>query len=67
MKTEYCEDPAMQAEKMVYTVNEAAIMLNVHPNTIYKLVKQKAFNSRKIGSEIRISKTSFDRWLTINN
>ena len=67
MKTEYNIFSAMPVEKRVYTVNEAATILNVHPNTIYKLVKQKVFDSRKIGSEIRISKTSFDRWLLINN
>lgn len=49
--------------KKVYSVAEVAVMLQVHPNTVYKLVRQKAFISRKIGADIRISKASFDTWL----
>lgn len=62
MKSEYPE-PTKKADKVVYTVSEVAAMLSVHPNTVYKMVKKGAFSSRKIGTDIRISKTSFDNWL----
>lgn len=62
MKTEYCIPPH-NAEKRVYTVSEVADMLNVCKNTVYKLVRQQAFASRRVGNDIRISKTSFDKWL----
>ena len=65
MKTEN-PNPTATAEKKVYTVAEVAIMLNVHPNTVYKLVKKKAFASRKIGTDIRISKTSLENWFNQN-
>lgn len=68
MTTEY-RTPSPLSEKRVYTVAEAANLLEVSTNTMYKLVKQNLFSVRKVGRDIRISKTSFDNWLdtqTIN-
>ena len=62
MKTEY-GTPATPSGKRVYTVAEAAEILAVSTNTMYKLVKQNLFCFRKVGRDIRISKTSFDAWL----
>lgn len=61
MKTEY-PFPAVKGEKLTYTVNEVATMLSVHRNTVYKLVRERAFESRKVGTDIRIYKASFDDW-----
>lgn len=62
------ENPILAGKpgKMTYTVAEVAAILSVHKNTVYKLVKQKVFASKKIGTDIRISKTSFDEWFTKN-
>lgn len=62
MTTEYVK--SANQEKRVYTVNEVAAVLGVSTNTVYKLVKEKAFVSVKVGRDIRISKASFDAWLT---
>jgi excisionase family DNA binding protein len=40
----------------VLTVQEAAELLSVCKNTIYKLVKEQELPSRRIGSTIRIRK-----------
>lgn len=62
LTTEYCS-PTPIAEKRVYTVAEAAQLLEVSTNTMYKLVKQNLFRVCKVGRDIRISKASFDKWL----
>lgn len=62
MTSEYC-NPATLSEKRVYTVAEAADILSVSTNTMYKLVRQDLFSYRKVGRDIRISKASFDNWL----
>ena len=53
-------------QTQVYTVSEVATLLSVSTNTVYKLVKQNAFSSRKVGRDIRILKNSFDSWLEDN-
>jgi excisionase family DNA binding protein len=50
-------------EKRVYTVAEAAALLEISTNTMYKLVKENHFSIRKVGRDIRISKISFDEWI----
>lgn len=62
MKTENGA-PALCCEKRVYTVSEVAEMLNVCKNTVYKLVRKNVFASTRVGHDIRISKSSFDKWL----
>lgn len=53
-------------EKKTYTVQEIMKMLGIGKNAAYQLVKEKKFKSIRIGSSIRISKESFDRWLNNN-
>lgn len=53
----------IDVEKKVYKVSEVAEILSVSTNTVYKLIKQNAFSSRKVGRDIRILKNSFDTWL----
>ena len=50
-------------EKRVYTVDEIQDILGVSKTTAYNLVKSGAFHYVKVGSQFRISKKSFDRWL----
>ncbi|GFI42326.1 hypothetical protein IMSAGC017_02374 [Thomasclavelia cocleata] len=53
-------------EKKTYTVQEIMKILNIGKNAAYQLVEQKHFKSVRIGSSIRISKESFDKWLNDN-
>lgn len=50
-------------EKRTYTVEDIAKILNIGRTSAYNLVKEGHFKSVHIGSTIRISKKSFDRWL----
>lgn len=50
-------------EKKTYTVQEIMKILDIGKNSAYQLVQQKQFKSFRIGSSIRISKESFDKWL----
>lgn len=53
-------------EKKTYTVQEIMKILGIGKNAAYQLVEQKKFKSVRIGSSIRISKESFDKWLNEN-
>lgn len=61
MKTEYAKNTT--SFDRVYTVTEVAAILRMSKNKVYQLVKANEFVSRKIGTDIRISKASFDCWL----
>lgn len=50
-------------EKKTYTVQEIMKILGIGKNSAYQLVQENYFKSFRIGSSIRISKESFDRWL----
>lgn len=50
-------------EKKTYTVQEIMKILGIGKNSAYQLVQENRFKSFRIGSSIRISKESFDRWL----
>ncbi len=45
----------MTEEKRVYTPKEAAAVLGVHPNTLYKFIKTGAIEAVKLGRSYRIS------------
>ena len=62
MKTEYGQNTRSTFDR-VYTVAEVAAILRMSKNKVYQLVKASEFSSRKIGTDIRISKASFDCWL----
>lgn len=47
----------------VMTVREVATYLNVHPSTIYRLLKAKVLPGWKIGSEIRFTRDQIDAWM----
>lgn len=48
-------------ERPFYTVPEAAELLRVHENTIYRLVKAKKIEHYKVGAQIRISAAELER------
>ena len=50
-------------EKKTYTVQEIMRILGIGKNSAYQLVQENRFKSFMIGSSIRISKESFDKWL----
>ena len=50
-------------EKKTYTVKEIIKIIGIGKNSAYQLVQENHFKSFRIGSSIRISKESFDRWL----
>lgn len=53
-------------EKKTYTVQEIMKILSIGKNAAYQLVGENKFKSVRIGSSIRISKESFDKWLNDN-
>ena len=56
---------ATAAEKRTYTVREISKMLGISENACYAFVKEMKdeFRSVRIGTSIRVSKKSFDKWL----
>lgn len=50
-------------EKKTYTVQEIMKILGIGKKSAYQLVQENRFKSFRIGSSIRISKESFDKWL----
>ena len=49
--------------KRTYTVGEIAEILGIGRTSAYKLIRSGQFQTVRIGSAIRISKSSFDDWL----
>lgn len=49
--------------KRTYTVREVADLLGVSNKVAYALVKSGQFSYVRVGNAIRVSKSSFDRWL----
>ena len=54
---------AIHPAQQVLTVGQVADICHLSRNTVYKLVKENAFESRRIGRDIRILRTSFESWL----
>lgn len=48
-------------ERPFYTVPEAAEILRVHENTIYRLIRSKKIEHYKVGVQIRISAAELER------
>lgn len=51
------------AEKRAYCVNDIADILDISRSSAYALVRQGHFKTVRIGTAIRISRASFDKWL----
>ena len=56
--------PEAVPEKKTYRVEDIQIILDIGRGTAYKLLEQNEFRWFKIGGTYRISKDSFDEWLT---
>jgi excisionase family DNA binding protein len=52
-----------RSEKRTYSVDDIMEILDIGRNTAYTLIKRNLFRSMKIGTQIRISRASFDNWL----
>ena len=48
-------------EKKFYTVSEAAELLRVHKNTIYRLIEARQIDYYKVGQQFRISAAELER------
>ena len=47
----------------VFTLEEVADYLKVHPSTVYRLVKKSQIPAFKIGSDWRFNSDSIQRWV----
>lgn len=50
-------------EPAVLTVKELADLLQVHPSTIYRMLREGVLPGFKIGSDWRFNRDSIDRWI----
>lgn len=48
-------------ERPFYTVPEAADLLRVHVNTVYRLIRERKIEHYKIGAQIRIAAAELER------
>ena len=51
------------AESRCYTVEDLQNILSVSRSSVYALLKKEEFRWIRIGSQYRIPRKSFDRWL----
>jgi len=54
----------MKIDDKVMTVIEVAEYLNVHPSTIYRLLRRKEIPAFRVGSDWRFNRESIDTWRT---
>ena len=47
----------------VMTLDEVADFLQVHPSTIYRLLKRHSIPAFKVGSDWRFNQDSIERWI----
>jgi excisionase family DNA binding protein len=47
----------------VLTLEEVAQFLQVHPSTVYRLLKRRSIPAFKIGSDWRFNQESIERWV----
>lgn len=57
------ETAALVEQKRCYKVGDIKEILQISRPMVYELIKRNEFKSFKIGSEYRIIKESFDKWL----
>lgn len=57
-------DPSLEAEPLVMTVEEVAVLLRVNKKTVYDAIKRREFPGvRRIGGTIRVARAAVLRWL----
>ena len=52
----------MELETKVFTVDEVAEYLRVHPSTIYRLLKRQQLPGFKVGRDWRFNVETIDQW-----
>ena len=62
-KTEFVDPYLFKNYPDVLTVRQTAMLLSVCPNTVYKLVREQALPSKRIGVTIRIRKRDVMKFL----
>jgi excisionase family DNA binding protein len=55
--------PQAAAPRRIMTTAEVAQYLQVHPSTLYKLVRRHQIPAFKIGSDYRFEKDAIDKWM----
>lgn len=56
-------EPASGVRRLVYEVPEAAEMLAVSKDLIYKMVREKAIPCKRLGRRVVFPRDEFDRWI----
>jgi excisionase family DNA binding protein len=52
------------AHSRIMTVAETAQYLQVHPSTLYKLVRRHQIPAFKIGADYRFDRDAIEKWMT---
>jgi excisionase family DNA binding protein len=53
----------MIMQEQVYSIEEAARLLKVHPDTIRRMIKRGEMQSRKVGRQYRIPRSEIEKFL----
>lgn len=56
-------EPTPTVRRLVYQVPEAAEMLAVSKDLIYKMVREKSIPYKRLGRRVVFPRDEFDRWL----
>ncbi len=62
--TPYKESEVLIMEKLVYTVQETAEILNIGMNKAYELIQQNQIPFIRVGRKFLIPKQALEKWLT---
>ena len=54
----------MASDHEVLTIKEICDVLQVHPSTVYRLVRQRKIPSFRIGTDWRFQRDVIERWMT---
>jgi len=54
---------ANTSKKLAWTIKEAAQVLGVHPNTLYRLVWRGELRAARVGARLLIAKSELERLL----
>lgn len=57
------ESEVLSMEKLVYTVQETAQILNIGLNKAYELIQEKQIPNLRVGRKILIPKLALESWL----
>lgn len=56
------ERTSSPADSGVYTVREVADLLNLHPQTVYGLIRERKLRALKIGRSVRIPRDAVEQY-----